>query len=108
MIGMVFDDADRTIQLFTKNKPCHGVRQGQAGQANAVVRLLLQALIDAIGTANDERCVPTFTHPVFQALRELEGAQVGAAFIEHDDPAKALQSSLQAAFLGGQQLLAVF
>ena len=108
MVRVVSDDAVGAVQLFAENQPRHGVRQGQAGEAKRGMGALFQALVDAVGTADDKGGIAAFAHPGFKALRQFEGVQILAAFVEHDQPLKPLQGRLQTAFLGGQQLFAGF
>lgn len=53
------------------------------GSRRIIVGTLLQVFIDAIGAADDEGRITALAHPVFEALRQLHGRQVGAAFVEH-------------------------
>ncbi len=97
MVRMVADDAQRAIELFAEQQPGQGMRQRETGQADGLVGLPLQGLVDAIGAADDESRRTTGTHPVFETLGEI----VEPMYVQFTTPDEVTGSGYAAATNGG-------
>ncbi len=73
------------VQLFRKQDARESVRQSQSRQRPEMISVLFAIVRNTVGSADDEREVPTVALPVPQPGRELLAGKLLATFIEDND-----------------------
>ena len=86
MIGFPFEDGHGAIELFGENKAGKHMREGHAGERDAVITTLIDLFGEAVCSADEEdEAFGTPKHLLLHKLRELHGGHFYAMFVQQDN-----------------------
>src|SRR5439155_10942256 len=98
VVRLAAHDADRAVELFEENKTGETVGQRQSSERPAEVGAFHQRSREPVGATDEERDpLLAGVHRRAQRLRQLVGAELASALVEHPDLGARRQAPLELA-----------